>query len=156
MDINLTLIGQIITFLVFVWFTMNYVWPPLRKAMEERKQKIAEGLAAGDQARKDLELAEHKAMALLREAKLEASHVVEQANKRANHILEEAKETARVEAQRLIEHAHGEIDQQMNQVKRELRAQVAAISLSAAEKIVRRDIDPRDHQEVLDHLLSEI
>ena len=156
MDINVSLIGQMITFIIFVWFTMRYVWPPLRKAMEDRQKTIADGLAAGEQGKRDLEVAQHKSVEILREAKLTASHIIEEANKRAGHITEEAKENARVESFRLLEQAKGEIENQVNQAKRDIREQVGNLSISAAEKIVKRDIDPSAHQAVLNDLLAEI
>src|SRR3990167_10033738 len=97
MNINATLLGQFITFAILVWFTMRYVWPPITKAMHEREKKIAAGLEAAERGKRELEMAEHKALAILREAKGEASHIVELAHKRSIQIVDEAKENARQE-----------------------------------------------------------
>src|SRR3990167_9117588 len=105
MDINATLIGQLLTFSLLVWFTMRYVWPPITKAMQEREKKIAAGLLAAEESKRALEVAEHKALNIIREAKLTASHIVEQANKRSLQIIEEAKEDARQEGKRIVERA---------------------------------------------------
>ena len=156
MDINLSLLGQMITFILFVWFTMHYVWPPLKKAMDDRQKKIAAGLIAAEQAQRDLESAERKATDLLREAKLQASHVVEQANSRALRVVEEAKETARTEAMRLLALTKAQVDVEYENAKRELRQLVGQLSLDVAAKMIRQDINPKTHQQVLDSLLTEI
>lgn len=156
MSINLTLLGQMLTFAIFVAFTMKYVWPPITKAMQEREKRIADGLAAADRGQRDLELAQHKSVEILQEAKVRASHIIDQANKRAQHIVEEAKEQARQEGQRLLAHAQSEITQQVNQAKRELQTQVSELALKMAEKIVQRDIDARTHQQLLNNLVTEI
>lgn len=155
MDVNLTLIGQMITFAVFVWFTMKFVWPPLTKAMQEREKKIADGLAAAERGQHDLQLAQHKAVALLSEAKQSAAGIIDQANKRAEHIAQEALDNAKQEAQRLIERTQAELEQQFGKAKRELQSQVANLALEMAEKIVQRDIDAKTHQQLLDSLVTE-
>src|ERR1700722_15503516 len=109
MDINATLIGQLLTFLILIWFTMKYVWPPLTKAMRDREKKIAAGLAAAERGKKELEHAEHKALTIIRDAKLEASQVIELAHKRSSQIVEEGKENARIEGNRILAHAQDEI-----------------------------------------------
>ena len=156
MDINITLLGQLITFAVFVWFTMKYVWPPIMKAMQEREQKIADGLAAAEKASRDLELAQHRSVEIIQEAKLEASRILDAANKRALRIVEDSKEAARVEGERLLQAAKTEIDQHVNQVKRDLQNQVTDLAISMAEKIVQRDIDAATHRKLLDQLVAEI
>lgn len=156
MDINITLIGEFITFAIFIWFTLKYIWPPLMKAIEERQKKIADGLAMADQSKRDLELAQHKSVEIMREAKLQASHVIEQANSRAGRIVEEAKDQAREESARLIAAANSEIDHQKNQAKRELETQVGTLSAEIAKKIIQREIDPKAHQDILDNLLQEM
>ena len=134
MNINYTLIGQMIFFAIFVLFCMKYVWPPILAAMTEREKKISDGLAAADRASKDLELAQKKAVQELKEAKVQAAELIEQANKRANQIVDEAKESARQEGDRLIAAAKSEIEQEKNRVKEELRKEVAAIAVAGAEK----------------------
>ncbi len=156
MNINYTLIGQMIFFAIFVLFCMKYVWPPILAAMNEREKKISDGLAAADRASKDLELAQKKAVQELKEAKEQAAELIEQANKRANQIVDEAKESARQEGDRLISAAKSEIEQEKNRVKEELRKEVAAIAVAGAEKILGASIDASKHGELLDQLASEI
>jgi len=155
-NINYTLIGQMIFFAAFVLFCMKYVWPPIVAAMTEREKKISDGLAAADRASKDLELAQKKAMEELKEAKAQAADLIEQANKRSNQIIDEAKETAREEGERLISAAKAEIEQEKNRVKEELRAEVSAIAIAGAEKILGSEIDASKHSELLDKLATEI
>ena len=156
MNINYTLIGQMIFFAAFVLFCMKYVWPPLVSALSEREKKISDGLAAADRASKDLELAQKKAMDELREAKAQAAELIEQANKRSNQIVDEAKELASQEGGRLIAAAKAEIEQEKNRVKEELRAEVAVIAIAGAEKILGSSIDANKHSELLDKLAAEI
>jgi len=134
MNLNATIIGQIIAFFVFAWFCKNYVWPPIVAALDERQKKIAEGLEAAGRAEKDLELAQEKAAELLKEAKTDSAGILDQANKRASQIVDEAKEQAREEGQRMIASAQAEIEQEIERAKEQLRAQVAAIAVSGAEK----------------------
>jgi F-type H+-transporting ATPase subunit b len=155
-NINYTLIGQMIFFAAFVLFCMKYVWPPLVSALSEREKKISDGLAAADRASKDLELAQKKAMDELREAKAQAAELIEQANKRSNQIVDEAKELASQEGGRLIAAAKAEIEQEKNRVKEELRAEVAVIAIAGAEKILGSSIDANKHSELLDKLAAEI
>lgn len=156
MNINLTLIGQSIAFLAFVWFCMKYVWPPVIGAMRERQERIAEGLRDADRAAKDLELAQDKSVEALREAKTQAAELIEQANKRANQMVEEAKQLARDEGERLKAAAQAEIQQEINRARESLRAQVAALSLAGAEKILGASIDQNAHADMLDKLASEL
>ena len=127
MNINLTLIGQMIAFVGFVWFCMKFVWPPIIAAMEERENKIADGLAAADRASHDLELAKEKAVERLKEAKQEAAGIIESANKRANQLVEEAKDAAVAEADRVKASAQAEIEQESNRAREALRAEVSAM-----------------------------
>lgn len=156
MNINYTLIGQMIFFAAFVLFCMKYVWPPLLGAINDREKKISDGLAAADRASKDLELAQKKAVSELKEAKEQAAEIIEQANKRSNQIIDEAKETAREEGDRLISAAKAEIEQEKNRLKEELRGEVAAIAIAGAEKILGSEIDASKHSELLDKLATEI
>lgn len=156
MDINATLIGQFITFSLLVWVTMRFIWPPIMKAMEERKAKIAEGLAAAEKGVYELELSQHKSAELLRDAKIQAADILEQANKRAGRIIDEAKERAREEGNRLIILAKTEIDQERETAKQELRKQLASIAISGAEKILQRHIDTSSDHDLLQQLITEI
>ncbi len=156
MNLNLTLIGQSLTFLVFVAFCMKFVWPVLLGVMQEREARIAQGLEAADRADKDLELAQRKATEKLKEAKDQAAAIVEQANKRASQIIEEAKETATVEADRVKAQAEAEVARQVSQAREELRGNVAALALSGAEKILGASIDAKAHDAMLEKLAAEL
>ena len=156
MNINLTLIGQMIAFVCFVAFCMKYVWPPILAAMAEREKKIADGLAAADRASHDLELAKEKAVERLKEAKHEAASIIDSANKRGNQIVEEAKDAALVEADRVKASAQAEIEQEANRAREHLRGQVAALSLAGAEKVLGAAIDQEAHNELVEKLAAEL
>lgn len=156
MDLNATLIGQMITFALFIWVTMRYVWPPIMKAMEERKQKIADGLAAAERGKRELELAQHKAAETLRDAKIQAAKIVEEAGKRASHIVENANEQARIEGERLIALSKAEIEKELQKAKQQLKSQVAVIAMAGAEKILAHNIDKAANNDLLDKLITEI
>lgn len=156
MDINATLVGQFITFALLVWVTMHYIWPPIMKAMEERKAKIAEGLAAAEKGVYELELSQHKSAELLRDAKIQAADILDQANKRAGRIIDEAKERAREEGNRLLVLSKTEIEQEREVAKQELRKQLATIAVSGAEKILQRHIDTSSDHDLLQQLITEI
>jgi len=155
-NINATLIGQIIAFAVFVWFCMKFVWPPLINSMEERAKKIADGLDAANRAERDLKLAQEKAGSQLREAKEQAAQIIEQANKRATQIIDEAKESARTEGDRLKVAAQAEIDQEVNRAKETLRSQVSALAVAGASKILETSIDLEKHDALLNQLAQEL
>lgn len=156
MNINLTLFGQLIAFAIFVWFCMKFVWPPLIAAMREREEKIANGLQQADQAHQDLELAKEQAAEKLREAKAQAAELIEQANKRASQIVEEAKDQARSEGERIKSAAQSEVEQEVNRAKEVLRAQISALSVIGAEKILGASVDSEAHSKMLDQLASEL
>lgn len=156
MQINFTLIGQLITFAVLVIFTMKYVWPPIIKAIEEREKKIAQGLAAGEKGEKDLQAAREKSVVIIQEAKEEAARIVDAASKRATKLMEETKETARQEGATIIKNAKDEIERMLNDAKRDLQNQVSNLAISMAEKIVQRDIDATTHQELIKQFVEEI
>ncbi|MEM6582808.1 MAG: F0F1 ATP synthase subunit B [Pseudomonadota bacterium] len=156
MNINLTLIGQMIAFVGFVLFCMKYVWPPIIAAMQERAEKISDGLAAADRASHDLELAQEKAVERLKEAKAEAAAIVEAAHKRGNQMIEEAKEAALAEAERVKSAAEAEIEQEANRAREQLRSQVAVLSLAGAEKILGTEIDQQKHNEMVEKLAAEL
>jgi F-type H+-transporting ATPase subunit b len=155
-NINMTLFGQLVTFVIFVMFCMKYVWPPIVAAMEERAEKIAEGLAAADRANHDLELAKEKAVERLKEAKVEAAAIVDSANKRGNQIVDEAKDQARAEGERLKEAAQADIEQDINRAREQLRGQVAGLALAGAEKVLSAEIDMQRHSELVDKLAAEL
>lgn len=156
MNINLTLIGQLLTFVVFVWFTMKYVWTPIMGALEERRKGIADGLAAGERGQHEQELAEGRAKQLLHDAKGQASDILAQAQKRASEIVDEAKVNARVEGDRILTAARSEIEQEANRAREQLRERVAALAIAGAEKILRKEINADTHQDIVSSLAKEI
>ena len=156
MNINATLIGQGIAFFLFVVFCMKYVWPPILHALEERKKKIADGLAAGEHGQREQALAEERAKELLRQAKEQAGEIITRADRRAAEIVEEAKDDAKVEGQRLLTAARAEIDQEVNRVKEGLRGEVVSIALAGAGKVLEREVDEATHAELLNKLAAEI
>mgnify|MGYP006178175097 FL=1 len=156
MNINATLIGQSVAFLIFVLFCMKFVWPPVIAALHERQKKIADGLDAAARAARDLELAQEKAGQQLREAKAQAAEIIEQAKKRGSQIVDEAREQARVEADRVKAQAQAEIEQEINSVKDALRAQVGSLAVGGAAKILGATIDQNAHAELVNQLAAEI
>jgi F-type H+-transporting ATPase subunit b len=155
-SINATLIGQMITFALLVWFTMTYIWPPLFNSLEERKKKIADGLAAAEKGREDMELAQKKAKGVLKDAKDQSSEIVSLAQKRANEIVEESKDNAKKEGDRLIVAAKAQIEQEIQQTKESLRREVAALAVSAAEQILSAEIDKNKHQELVSKISNKL
>lgn len=151
-----TLIGQGLTFFIFIWVTWKYVWPPLTQAMEERRRKIAEGLAAGEQAEKDLAAARAEADDILQEARQQASRIREQASTQASQITEQAKADAQAERERQVEAARAEIEQAANSVRKELANRVSELAVLGAEKILAREIDRQAHDDLLEQLAAEI
>jgi F-type H+-transporting ATPase subunit b len=155
-NINLTLFGQMVTFAIFVWFCMKFVWPVIIGAMEERQQKIADGLDAADRAMRDLEAAKSEATDQMKEAKQEAAGIVDQANKRANQIVDEAKVLAVAEGDRLKVAAEAEIEQEINRAKEELRSKVAGLAIAGAEKILEASIDDKANRALVDKLATQL
>jgi F-type H+-transporting ATPase subunit b len=156
MEINATLIGQLITFALLVWFTMKYVWPPITKAMLEREKRIAAGLEATERSKRELDMAEHKALNIIRDAKTEASQIIEQAHKRSTQLVDDAKESARLEAKRIVDHAQDEIALEVSQTKDALRKQLATLAIAGAEKIIKRNLDASTNAALLDEFAAEI
>ncbi|MDP2027266.1 F0F1 ATP synthase subunit B [Sulfuriferula sp.] len=156
MNINATLLGQSITFFVFVWFCMKFVWPPIMQALGERKKQIADGLAAGERGKHELELASKRAAEHLHDAKQKAADIIAQADKRAAQLVEEAKGTAKVEGDRMIAGAQASIAQETVRAKETLRGQVAGLAVAGAEKILRREIDAQAHADLLDAIKNEL
>lgn len=156
MSFNITLIGQMITFTLLVWFTMKYIWPPLINALEERKKRIADGLAAADKGQESMRLAGKKAIGVLKDAKEQSSEIVNQAQKRAGEIVEESKDTAKKEGDRLIIAANARIDQELQQARESLRTEVAALVIDAAEKILGAEIDKAKHQNIMNSISNQL
>jgi len=156
MNINLTLIGQLLTFVVFVWFTKKYVWTPIMAALEERKGKIADGLAAAERGQHEQELAKQRAADSLRDAKSQAAEIVNLAQKRAAEIVDAAKDDARAEGQRILHAAQADIEQEINRAREQLREKVSQLAMTGAEKIVRRELSADAHREILDGVAKQI
>lgn len=156
MNINLTLFGQTISFAIFVWFTMKFVWPPITAAMQARQKKIAEGLDAAGRAQRDLQLAQEKAAQTLRETKEQAAEILDKASKTANAIVEESKQQARSEGERLLVAAKAEIEVEVNRAKDLLRTEVAALAVAGAEKILEASVDSKAHNDLVAKLASQL
>ncbi|BCM26305.1 F0F1 ATP synthase subunit B [Methyloradius palustris] len=156
MDIGFTLVAQAIAFFVLIMFTTKFVWPPLMNAIEARQKEIADGLAAGERGKTELEQASKKSSEAITEAKQLASQIIAQAEKRATDLIEEAKGNAKSEADRIIGSAKAEIDQEVNRAKEGLRQQVSALAIAGAEKILRKEIDAKAHAEILDAIAKEL
>ena len=156
MNINLTLLAQLISFAIFVWFCKKYVWPPIIGAMEERQKQIADGLNAAERAGADLEEAKQEIAQQLAEAKDQAAQILDQANKRAVQIVDEAKDQAVSEGLRLKEAAQSDIEQEVNRAKEQLRSQVAVLALAGAEKVLEASIDETAHRDIVDKLAASL
>jgi F-type H+-transporting ATPase subunit b len=156
MNINLTLIVQMIVFIVLIWFTMKVVWPMILGPMEERSKKIAAGLAAGDKGQQELAQARDRADAILREARERATQIVEQAQRQANDLVDQAKGTATSEGARLVEQAKQQIELETSHAREALRREVATIAVTAASKVLEREINPQTHADLLSKLATQI
>jgi F-type H+-transporting ATPase subunit b len=156
MNFNATLIGQSITFIVFVWFCMRFVWPPIMHALQQRREKVAEGLAAGERGKHELELARKKALETLHEAKQEAAEIINRAEKRRADIIEEAKNDAVEEGNRVKAAAQQELEQEVNRAKEMLRGQVVEIATAGAGRILKRELDATANDELIKDLVAQI
>lgn len=156
MDINVSLIMQMLVFIVFIGLTMKFIWPPMIKVLETRRKNIADGLAAAEKGHKELKLAEIKTKEALVEAKAQVAQIIEQANQRANHIIEAAKNKAREEGAQLLQLAKNDIEQKYNAAKTELLKQVSEIAVAGAQKILQREVDKASNDHLVDELVSEI
>ncbi len=156
MNFNFTLIGQLLAFILFVWFCMKYVWPPLLGVLEEREKEIADGLNAASEGRRELEEANVKREEILQDAKKEAADLVNQANQRANQLVEDAKTSAQEEAERIKISAQNDVEQGAKRAREELRAEVATLAVAGAEKILNSEIDEKKNSEILDELKKEL
>lgn len=156
MDINLTLLGQTIAMIFFVWFTMKFIWPPILGAIEARQVAIADGLAAAERGQSDLAEAKTEAEKILAAARDQARGIVDQASSRANDIVEAAKAEGEAEKQRRLDSARSEIDVEINRARDELRAQVASIAIAGAERVLAREIDANAHRDLLDRLAADL
>lgn len=154
MEINLTLVGQLITFAIVVWFTMKYVWPPLTQAIAQRQKQISDGLAAAEEGQRERLQATEAATALLAETKREAAQIIDQANKRGNALIEQAKRDAAEENRRLLASAKAEIAQEVNAAKEALQQQLASLVVAGAEKILKREVDPAANQAIINDIIN--
>jgi F-type H+-transporting ATPase subunit b len=156
MNINLTMIAQAVSFALFIWFTAKFVWPPLVRAMDARQKQIAEGLAAAERGKQDLQQAAVRTEAMLKEARDKAQEIMAQAERRASQIIEEAKVAATEEGSRIKAGAMAEIDQEVSRARETLRQQVASLAVAGAEQILRREVDQKTHAELLASVQSQL
>ncbi len=156
MSFNLTLIAQAVSFALFIWFTVKFVWPPLLRAIEARQKQIADGLAAGEQGKKSLEASSKQADQAIREARSRATEIIAQAEKRGAEVVEEAKTVARAEGDREKTAAKADIQQEAARAREQLREQVAALAVAGAEKILRREVDAKAHADLLDGIKKQL
>jgi len=155
-NIGATLFGQALWFAVFIWLTMKFIWPYLQRAMHDRQKQIADGLAAAERGKQDLELAAKRSAEVLQQARERAAEIIGQAEKHGAQLLEEAKVSAKGEGERIVAAAKAEIQQEVNRAKEQLRSQVAALAVAGAEKILRREVDARAHAQMLQGLEAEL
>jgi F-type H+-transporting ATPase subunit b len=156
MNINATIIGQTIVFLILIWFSVKFIWPPLLKAIEDRQKKIADGLAAAERGQKELHQANDEAATIVNEAREKALKIVDQANRRSNEIIEEARATALSEGQRLVGDARQEVALEQARARDTLRKDVAKLAVAGASRLLEREIDPAAHAELIEQLAREI
>jgi F-type H+-transporting ATPase subunit b len=156
MDINATLIGQMLVFGVLIWFSWKFIWPPLMKAVEDRQKKIAEGLAAAERGQNELSSAHGQAQTIVNEAREKAVKIIDQASKRSGEIVEEARTTAITEGQRLVGDAKQEIVLEQARARDSLRKDVAQLAVAGASRLLGREIDARAHAELIEQLAREI
>lgn len=156
MNLNATLFAQFVVFFILCWFTMKFVWPPLMKALDERAEKIANGLAAAERAKTEMAVAEKRAQAELASARDEGQKRIGDAEKRAQAIIEDAKKTAADEAARIIAAARADAEQQLTRAREELRGQVATLAVAGAEQILKREVNAAAHADLLNQLKTEL
>jgi F-type H+-transporting ATPase subunit b len=156
MNINATIIGQTIVFLILIWFSVKFIWPPLLKAIEDRQKKIADGLAAAERGQNELHRANDEAATIVNEAREKALKIVDQANRRSNEIIEEARTTALSEGQRLVGDARQEVALEQARARDTLRKDVAKLAVAGASRLLEREIDPAAHAELIEQLAREI
>lgn len=156
MNINLTLIGQTITFIIFVWFCMKFIWPPIMNALNERRKTISDGLAAAEQGQREREKGQMDANELVGEAKSQAQEIIARAEKRGTEVVADAKNEARTEGERILNAARGEIEMEANRTREQLRTQVAQLAIAGAEQILAREVDAKAHEKMLSDLADNL
>jgi len=148
--------GPMISFALFVWFTMRYVWPPIQQALADRQKQIADGLAAGERGKEELEKAQAEAEAVLRDAREQASQIINQANQRQAEMIEEARAEARQEGDRILASAREEIEQEIQRAREDLRKEVSNVAIQASSQILKREVDAQAHKDLIDDLATQI
>lgn len=156
MNINLTLIGQTVTFIIFVWFCMRFIWPPIMTALNERRQTIADGLAAAAEGQRERERGKNDANELIEKAKAQAQEIITKAEKRCTEVIAEAKSEATAEGERILNVARGEIEMESNRAREQLRVQVAQLAVAGAEQILSKEVDAKEHEKMLSDLASNL
>ncbi|MGN6028638.1 F0F1 ATP synthase subunit B [Proteus mirabilis] len=156
MNLNATILGQAIAFVLFVLFCMKYVWPPIMAAIEKRQKEIADGLSSAERAKKDLDLAKADAGEQLAKAKAEAQAIIESANKQCTQMIEEAKAEAEQERSKIVAQAQSELEAERKRAREELRKQVAMLAIAGAEKIIERSVDEAANSDIVDKLVAEL
>jgi F-type H+-transporting ATPase subunit b len=152
----MTLLGQSIAMLVFVWFCMKFIWPPIMQAIEERQTQIADGLAAAERGQQSLDKAKVDADEIIGDARKQATTILDQAHARANEIVADGKADGVKERERQLAAAKADVEQETNRAREELRGQVSAIAVASAEKILKREIDSKAHEDILGELAAEL
>ena len=156
MNLNFTMVAEIIAFALFIWFCMKFIWPPLLRAIEARQKTIADGLAEAERGRSSLAEAQKQTEVILREARARAQEILAVAEKSAGQRIEESKSQAKSEGERLVSAAKAQIDQEVQSAKQQLREQVATLAVSGAEKILRREVDAKAHADMLNQLKAQL
>ncbi|MGA6365942.1 F0F1 ATP synthase subunit B [Proteus penneri] len=156
MNLNATILGQAVAFVLFVLFCMKFVWPPIMAAIEKRQKEIADGLSSAERAKKDLDLAKADAGDQLAKAKVEAQAIIESANKQRTQMIEDAKAEAEQERSKIVAQAQSELDAERKRAREELRKQVAMLAIAGAEKIIERSVDEAANSDIVDKLVAEL
>ena len=156
MNFNFTLIGQLLAFILFVWFCMRYIWPPMLRILEEREKEISDGLNAASEGKRELEEASVKKKEILKDAKEEAADLINQAGQRANQLVEDAKTSAQKEAEKIKVSAQNDLEQSTKRAREELRSEVATLAVAGAEKILNSEIDEKKNSDLIDELTKEL
>ncbi len=156
MNITVTLIAQMIAFILLIWFVNKVLWGPLSQMMEARQKRIADGLAAAEKGKHEQELAEKRAKEVLQDAKNQAAEIIAQAQKRSSEIVEESKDNARAEGERIVNAAKAEIEREVAQAREQLRSQLASVAVAGAEKILKKEINSAAHNDMLNELAAKI
>lgn len=156
MNMNATLLGQLICFILFVWFCMKFIWPPLINAIEKRQKEISESLTSAEQAKKELSLANDSTHKLLQEAKAQAQSIVDQANKRKAQMIEEAKVQAQSEKEKIISQGLAEVESERKKAQEMLRKQMAQLVVTGAEKVIQRSVDEAANSDIVDQMIAQL